>query len=79
MQILEVITSLLNQAFYPSEHIAWLRQKQIIQGEPGGMLILGLIIWTCSLVVGIVKYVMFLSYNLYTMLRKISFYSKTSH
>ena len=55
LRVLEVVTCFLNQAFYPSEHIAWLRQKKIMKGEPGGMLILGLLIWALSLAVDIVK------------------------
>ncbi|XP_005109680.1 peroxisomal membrane protein 11C [Aplysia californica] len=55
MQILEVLSSLLNQAFYPSEHIAWLRQKKILDGLPTPMLLVGLFIWAVSLLVEIIK------------------------
>ncbi|GFO42713.1 peroxisomal membrane protein 11c [Plakobranchus ocellatus] len=55
IRILSFLSSILNQGFYPTEHIAWLRQKKITAGEPMPYLLLGLFIWAFSLIVEIIK------------------------
>ncbi|KAK3776419.1 hypothetical protein RRG08_023771 [Elysia crispata] len=55
IKLLNFLSALLNQGFYPSEHIAWLRQKKIISGEPRPYLLIGLFIWAASLTVELIK------------------------
>ncbi|KAK7484619.1 hypothetical protein BaRGS_00024145 [Batillaria attramentaria] len=52
---LEVLSGLLNQLYYPVEHIAWLRDKEILPGNSGLLWLLGLCIWACSLFTEIIK------------------------
>ncbi|RUS78412.1 hypothetical protein EGW08_013826 [Elysia chlorotica] len=55
IRILNLLSAILNQGFYPSEHIAWLRQKKIMSGEARPYLLMGLFIWAVSLVVEVIK------------------------
>ncbi|XP_059141151.1 peroxisomal membrane protein 11C-like [Physella acuta] len=52
---LELSIALFNQAYYPSEHLAWLRQKSLLAGSPTLFSLLGLIFWTLSLLGEIIK------------------------
>lgn len=62
IRILNFFSALLNQGFYPSEHIAWLRQKQITTGEPRPYLLLGLFMWAISLTVELIKSILKIHY-----------------
>ncbi|GFR98126.1 peroxisomal membrane protein 11C [Elysia marginata] len=62
IRILNLLSALLNQGFYPTEHIAWLRQKKITSGEPRPYLLIGLFIWAVSLTVEVVKSILKIHY-----------------
>ena len=55
---LEVVGSLLCQLFYPVEHLAWLRDKEVLPGNSGSLWLAGLVMWACMLVNDIIKLVL---------------------
>ena len=55
---LEVVGSLLGQLFYPVEHLAWLRDKEVLPGNSGSLWLAGLVMWACMLVNDIIKLVL---------------------
>ncbi|CAL1527209.1 unnamed protein product [Lymnaea stagnalis] len=52
---LEVFIAICNQLYYPSEHISWLRQKNILNGTPTVFSLFGLLFWTLALFGEIIK------------------------
>uniref|UniRef100_A0A0B7BN94 Peroxisomal membrane protein 11C n=1 Tax=Arion vulgaris TaxID=1028688 RepID=A0A0B7BN94_9EUPU len=52
---LELLISLLNQSYYPIEHLAWLRQKKVLGGTGALLSLLGVANWTLSLLGEIIK------------------------
>ncbi|XP_033724886.1 peroxisomal membrane protein 11C-like [Pecten maximus] len=55
LRILQLISNLVNQLFYPVEHIAWLGDKKILNVESGKLWVWGLYIWATSLLTEIIK------------------------
>ncbi|KAK7095788.1 peroxisomal membrane protein 11C-like [Littorina saxatilis] len=60
---LEVASALLGQLYYPVEHMAWLRDKQVLPGNSGLLWLTGLFIWAVTLVNEIAKCVIKLRVN----------------
>ena len=58
LRCLEVVGALLGQLYYPVEHIAWLRDKEVLPGNSGFLWLLGLVIWAGTLVDEISKLVL---------------------
>ena len=54
---LEVVGGLLGQLYYPVEHLAWLRDKEVLPGNSGLLWLVGLVLWACMLVNDIIKLV----------------------
>ncbi|KAK6987343.1 Peroxisomal membrane protein 11C [Biomphalaria glabrata] len=52
---LEICTAFFNQLYYPSEHIAWFRQKKILNGNSAPFSLLGLLFWALALLGEIAK------------------------
>lgn len=52
---LEVVSAVLNQVYYPLEHIAWLRDKEVLPGHSGLFWVAGLVVWAGTLIVEIIK------------------------
>ena len=55
---LEVVGSLLGQLYYPVEHLAWLRDKEVLPGSSGLLWLLGLALWAGTLANDIIKLVL---------------------
>ncbi|KAL8577953.1 hypothetical protein ACOMHN_011504 [Nucella lapillus] len=60
---LEVASGILGQLYYPVEHIAWLRDKQVLSGNSGFLWLLGLVIWALTLLTEITKCIVKLRVN----------------
>ncbi|KAH9490467.1 Peroxisomal membrane protein 11C [Bulinus truncatus] len=71
MRPLEMCTALFNQLYYPSEHIAWFRQKKILNGNPAVFSLLGLVFWTLALLGEIIK--------CFVKIRKLNLQAKSLH
>ncbi|CAG2193007.1 PEX11C [Mytilus edulis] len=55
LRILNLLTNIINQSFYPVEHIAWLADKQVINTDSKKWWVLGVMVWALSLVAEILK------------------------
>ncbi|XP_076439037.1 peroxisomal membrane protein 11C-like [Babylonia areolata] len=60
---LEVASGILGQLYYPVEHLAWLRDKEVLPGKSALLWLLGLVIWALSLLTEIIKCVVKLRVN----------------
>lgn len=55
LRILNLLTNIINQSYYPVEHIAWLADRQVINTDSKKWWVLGVMIWALSLVAEILK------------------------
>jgi len=54
-RLLSILSNLVNQAFFPIEHVAWAAQKKIISIPPGPWWFGSLLAWIISLCINILK------------------------